>query len=198
MNRAHLRTGGFTLVELLTALLILSILALTSYRGLGAVLDARARVTAETEKWRDVTAFFARFERDIQLAIPRSVRFAPGEAPAWVGRPGNSPELRLEFSRSAPIGGGDVVRRTGYRLNEDGEIELWLWPGLDRAPGFEAARHAVLRDVRSLDFEYLGANAEWVATWPIAQLDPPIPRALRLRMVLGSGEELVRVFLLKP
>ena len=32
---------GFTLIELMTALLVLSLLALMSYRGLGAVLDAR-------------------------------------------------------------------------------------------------------------------------------------------------------------
>ncbi|MGP1676058.1 MAG: prepilin-type N-terminal cleavage/methylation domain-containing protein, partial [Burkholderiales bacterium] len=30
---------GFTLIELMSALLVLSLLALMSYRGLGAVLD---------------------------------------------------------------------------------------------------------------------------------------------------------------
>src|SRR5262249_27229329 len=49
---------GFTLVELLVALLVLSLLALTSYRGLSAVLDARQHVSAESEKWRRVAAFF--------------------------------------------------------------------------------------------------------------------------------------------
>lgn len=45
---------GFTLIEVLTALLVLSLLALMSYRGLSAVLDAREHVRAETEKWRRV------------------------------------------------------------------------------------------------------------------------------------------------
>ena len=62
---------GFTLIELLTALLVLSLLALMSYRGLGAVLDAREHVKYETDKWRRVAVFFARFERDVELAAPR-------------------------------------------------------------------------------------------------------------------------------
>ena len=71
---------GFTLVELLTALLVLSLLALMSYRGLGAVLDAREHVKLETDKWRHVAAFFARFERDVELAArgaDREDRTAP-------------------------------------------------------------------------------------------------------------------------
>ena len=29
----------------------------------------------------------------------------------------------------------DSARRLAYRLNDRQEIELWLWPGLDIAPG---------------------------------------------------------------
>jgi general secretion pathway protein J len=89
------RPRGFTLIEILSALLILSLLALMSYRGLGAVLDAREHTRYETEKWRRVSAFFARFERDVQLAAPRPVRAtsssssnaatSSGIAPAWRG-----------------------------------------------------------------------------------------------------------------
>jgi len=84
MKTAATIPGGFTLIELLTALLILSALALMSYRGLGAVLDAREHVTKETDKWRRVAAFFARFERDIQLAAPRPVRTVSGIAAAYI------------------------------------------------------------------------------------------------------------------
>ena len=78
MKPAH----GFTLIELMAALLVLSLLALMSYRGLGAVLDAREHVKGETDKWRHVAAFFGRFERDVELAAPRPVRSAGGVAPA--------------------------------------------------------------------------------------------------------------------
>ena len=59
---------GFTLIELMIALLVLSILALMAYRGLGVVLDSRDHIAREAEKWRNVAAFFSRFERDVNLA----------------------------------------------------------------------------------------------------------------------------------
>jgi general secretion pathway protein J len=191
---AGIRPGGFTLIELLAALLILSALALMSYRGLGAVLDAREHVTRETDKWRRLASFFARFERDVQLAAPRPVRSASGTAPAWRGTPGTTLEPRLEISRFASVEGMDSPRRLAYRLNERQEVELWLWPGLDIAPGALPARYPVLTGVTAFELQYLDANLAWVDAWPGSAADAPIPQAVRLRVVLASGEEIMRVF----
>ncbi|HEV8645559.1 MAG TPA: type II secretion system protein GspJ [Burkholderiales bacterium] len=189
-----IRLGGFTLIELLTALLILSALALMSYRGLGAVLDAREHVTRETDKWRRVAAFIARFERDVELAAPRPVRSASGSAPAWRGTPGATSEPLVEFSRFASVEGMDSPRRLAYRLNGRQEVELWLWPGLDIAPGGLPARYPVLTGVTTFELQYLDANLAWMERWPGSAVDAPIPQAVRLRIVLASGEEIVRVF----
>ncbi len=187
---------GFTLIELLTALLILSLLALMSYGGLGAVLDAREHVRQESDKWRSVASFFARFERDVQLAAPRPVRAASGTAPAWHGQPGGTLEPRLEFSRFASAEGVDTARRLAYRLNEKQEIELWLWPGLDVAPDTQPARYPVLTGVTIFELQYFNSDFAWVDAWPTSVRDPPVPKAVRLRIVLTSSEEIVRVFAL--
>ena len=176
------RRRGFTLIELLTALLILSLLALMSLRGLGAVLDAREHVRQETEKWRAVAAFFSRFQRDVQLSAPRPVLAAAG---------------RLEFSRLAAAEGIDAPRRVGYRLNERREIELSLWPTFEPAPEIEAIRYPLLPAVAQFQLQYLGGDLAWLDAWPRTERDPPLPRAVRMRVVLASGEELVRVFSLK-
>jgi general secretion pathway protein J len=191
------KLGGFTLIELLTALLVLSLLALMSYRGLGAVLDAREHVRQESEKWRHVATFLARFERDVQLAAPRPVRTASGILPAWIGR-ANATLLapRLEFSRFASSEGMDSPRRIAYQLNDHQEIELWLWPGLDVAPNSSPKRYPVLTGVSQLELQYLNANLVWMNAWPSSALDAPMPLALRLRIVLVSSEEIVRIFAL--
>ena len=195
--KALARNSGFTLIELLAALLILSALALMSYRGLGAVLDARDHVSGETAKWRRVAAFFARFERDMQMAAPRSVRTGAGMAPAWRGTAGATQGPRVEFSRFASAEGRDSPRRLAYRLNERQEIELWLWPGLDSTPGSLPTRYPVLAGVAAFELQYLGANLAWRDAWPGAPIDAPIPRAVRMRLALASGEEVVRIFALK-
>lgn len=191
---------GFTLIELLTALLILSALALMSYGGLGAVLDARAHVSQETAIWQRVAAFCARFEQDVRLAAPRPVRSASGSAsgsaPAWLGRPAAAPGPRLEFSRFAAAEGVDAPRRVAYGLNEKQEIELWLWPGPGAAPEALPARYPVLRGVTEFELLYLNADLAWVGAWPTQPRDAAIPRAVRLRILLSSGEQIVRVFAL--
>jgi len=177
-----MKPRGFTLIELMCALLILSLLALMSFRGLGAVLDARDHVRQETEKWRGVAAFLSRFQRDLQLSAPRPVRAASG---------------RIEFSRFAAAEDIDTPRRVAYVLNANREIELWLWPGFDALPNAQAARYPVLSAVALFELQYLDTELAWVDAWPRSERDAPLPRALRLRVVLASGEELVRVFALK-
>jgi len=193
-NHTGIRVCGFTLIELLAALLILSALALMSYRGLGAVLDAREHVTSETEKWRRVSAFIARFERDISLAAPRPVRSDSGIAPAWRGIPGATTAPLLEFSRFASVDGLDAPQRVAYRFNDGQQIELWLWPGLDIATGTEPARYSVLENVSAFEVQYLNARLAWVDAWPGTGADSPVPPAVRIRIVLVSGEEIVRIF----
>ena len=215
---------GFTLIEILSALLILSLLALMSYRGLGAVLDAREHTRNETEKWRRVASFFARFERDVQLAAPRPVRFAAtatmdtsmgspamgttttgtttvstttGISPPWRGDLLTADKARLEFSRFAATEGVDTARRIAYQLNERNEIELWLWPGLDVAPNSLPERYPVLAGVQTFELQYLTPALVWVNVWPSTPADPLIPQAVRLRVVLASSEEIVRVFALQ-
>lgn len=189
--------SGFTLIELLVALLVLSLLGLMSFRGLGTVLDAREHVRLESGKWQRVQSFFVRFERDVRLASPRPVRTISGTAPPWLGRPGAPQAPLLEFSRFASSEGMDIARRLGYRRNDRQEIELWLWPGLDVSPGILPERYPVLEGVAEFELQYLNAELAWGSTWPVSQGDQPIPLAVRLRILLGSGEELVRVFALK-
>jgi general secretion pathway protein J len=191
------KTRGFTLIELLVTLLILSVLALVSYRGLGAVVDTREHVAQETVKWRSVAAFFSRFERDVHLAMPRTVRTAAGDAPAWRGNSSSTLSPRLEFSRFASAEGVDTARRIAYGLNEKHEIELWVWPGLDIAPNARPERYPVLEGVARFDLQYLNAGLTWVNAWPLTEADAAIPRAVQLRLVLASGEQIVRIFELK-
>ena len=186
---------GFTLVELLTALLVISLLAVMSYRGLGAVLDSREHVEREAQKWRNVTRFFARIESDLHLSAPRSVRTAAGSLPPWWGQNTRRDEPQLVFTRFAAVDGVDTARRVGYRHTETGEIELWVWPGLD-LPGYtRPQRYPLLAGVAVFSVRYLYANRIWIDTWPPTR-DEMLPRAVQFIVVLASGEQFTRTFAL--
>jgi general secretion pathway protein J len=200
MNTAFMKARrGFTLIELLTALFMLSLLALMSFRGLDAVLDARHRLTLESEKWQAVAKFFARLERDVQLAAPRPIHSSDGGAviPAWRSLTRSELGSGFEFSRFAADEEMDAPQRIAYQLNGAQEIELWLWPGAELPVTAPPLRYPVLSGVSSFAVRYLNANLDWVAVWPATQDATTIPPALQLRIVLTSGEEVVRVFALR-
>jgi general secretion pathway protein J len=154
-----LKARGFTLIELMCALLILSLLAVLSFRGLAAVLDSRDQVRQETQKWRNVSTLFARFQRDLQLSAPSPLR---GTATS------------VEFSRLATAEGLDAPRQVTYQLNQNHGVAL-----------------------AKFELQYLDGALAWIDAWPRSERDAPLPQALRVRLVLASGEELVRVFALK-
>ena len=190
------RVRGFTLIELLTALLVLSLLSLMAYRGLGVVMASRDRIQTESVRWRQAESFFTRFERDVRLAEPRTVRSDVGITPAWLGRPEVLQSPLVEFTRFAGSGDSAAPHRVGYGLNNAHQIELWIWPGLDLAASTPPVRYVVLGDVSRFSLQYLGSALTWNRVWPTAPSDPPLPLAVRLRVEFGSGETVVRVFAL--
>ena len=187
------RAAAFTLVELLVVMFVLGLLAVMSVRGLGVVLDSREQIARDAEKWRDLALFFERFERDVQLAMPRQTREAGDAQPAWLGMGGVRAPSRLEFNRFAALdaGGG---RRLAYTLNAQQQIELWIWPRGDAAAAVAPVRHVLLDGVARFELHYLNAAATWVERWPAGSAETAIPRAVRAQLSLSSGEEVVRIF----
>ena len=57
--RALFPRRGFTLVELLVALAIFSVMSVVAYRGLNAVLETREHLMVDNRKWRELAVFFA-------------------------------------------------------------------------------------------------------------------------------------------
>lgn len=197
MNVDQVRgADGFTLIELLSALLVLSLLALMAWRGLGVVVASRDRIQAEAARWRQAESFFTRFEHDLQLAAPRPVRGTIGSLPAWLGRPHGADAPLLEFTRFAGTGNVDTPHSVGYGVNGAQQIELWIWPGLDRTAETLPVRYVVLNHVRRLDVQYLGPALTWNNVWPATPADSSLPLAVRLKIELDSGETVVRLFAL--
>jgi general secretion pathway protein J len=197
MNRfPRMAQYGFTLIEVMVALLILSALSLMSYRGLSAVLEAREHVTRETDKWRQVALFMTRFEQDVQMATPRAMHTLSGNAPAWLGNLDTNNRPHLEFSRSASPEGPDTPRRIAYQLNEKQEIELRILPAIDVSSNTLPTNYPVLHNVSQFGIQYLDTHLLWVDSWPTSEHDTAIPGAVRLHIVLASGEDIVRLFAL--
>lgn len=189
------RDHGFTLIEILVALTIFSIMALLGYKALASVLDSRAAVSEHNQKWRAVELFFSRIERDLSSLTPRSIRNQANlvEPPLYASRALGPNGAQLAFTRtgwSGAEGAAADAQRIGYRLRGQ-QLQLLIWPALDQAPYSEAVAYTVLEPVESMKLRYLDSAGSWYETWGSAT-DPKLPKAVELSLTLASGERLTR------
>jgi general secretion pathway protein J len=200
-----MRERGFTLIELLAAMAVLAVLGALSFRGLSSVLEAEARLQAQTRLWSDVSLLFSQLGEDMTMAVERPVRDAAERTSPALRLGGGAQEsaeaedAQLVFTRLG-IGEGAAAqsapRRVGYRLRED-RLEYLVWPSPDHAPGAPPAVHVVLERVASLQWQALDADGRWLDAWPAGRAVGELPRAISVRLVLAGGDEVTRVLSLR-
>ncbi|MES1981049.1 MAG: type II secretion system minor pseudopilin GspJ [Pseudomonadota bacterium] len=193
---------GFTLIEVLVALMIVALLSFAGYRGLNAVLQTREHVAQETRKWQHLSFFFARMEQDVAQAIHRPVRDQGGVVqPEWLGRPVviAEDEAELVFTRAGMPDQSDALfapQRIGYRLQQ-GSIVMLRWPYLDQATRTRPIRYPLLDGVKEFHLRYLNTNGDWLEQWPPGGQPGTLPMALEVQLTLATGEQIVRIFALQ-
>ena len=192
------RIRGFTLIELLVALAIFALLSVFAYRGLTAMLASREALQAESRKWRDVSLFVSRIERDLGAVLDRHATGASGTLLAPVSSALETPVARegLALTRSgSPLQENALAapQRIAYRLRED-RVERLAWAGIDAAPRDEPVVVPVLSGVSGLTFRFLEARGEWRTQWglPGNAAERP-PAAVEVTLQLASGERIVRL-----
>jgi len=182
------RQPGFTLLEVLVALAIMAMLALTGYRALAGMLDAERQIATERDRWRDLDLFFARFDYDMGHALARPYALGGTTFPGVFLR-----DEALAYVRATP---GEAPQRIGYRLR-DGTIELLYWPGLDAAAASAPVAYPVVMDVASWQLRLANREGIWLEQWGEAgpQVDDaPLPRGAYLALTLTDGTRIERVF----
>lgn len=118
MNTAQ---RGFTLIEVMVAILLMAIVSLIAWRGLDSVTRADSHLQASTEQTEAILRTLKQMERDLALRASIELRepnlaereATPSQAPAAVSvRSADNQRFRLDVIRSAaaPIGGLQRVR----------------------------------------------------------------------------------------
>lgn len=184
---------GFTLLEVLIAIVIVALIAALGYRALAALSDSETKLAAEATRWRTLDLFFARLEGDLRQAMPRPARLSDSREPAWLATADAAGNSALEFSRAGPelaLEPGSAGQRLGYRLR-DGAIEVLYWASYDRPRGVEPTPYALLDRVGRFQLAYLTQSGAWADTWPLAG-EADLPRAVKVDVTLSSGEVIER------
>lgn len=191
--------GGFTLVELLVALMIFAMLSAAGVLLLGNSVSAQAQIKERLDDMAAVQRAAGALTADLGQAVPRISRTESGTlAPAfWSHREGESVPI-LQFVR----GGWDNL--SGLPRSSLQKVEYWVRQGrlerrtyaqVDGAVGDDPA--VLLDQVEDVTLRFRDTQGEWRSEWVPTQPDL-IPRAVELTIVRTGEPPVTLCFLLGP
>ena len=186
--------GGFTLVEVLLALAVMSIVLAAAH----AVLTSTVRRTDLVMRGADRRAAAGTLsdvlERDLSGLYPRKGTEPPFVLSLPLGMPGSGMELAFDTATPAlEPSGGQVpqVRRVIYRLaaSQATPGTYSLWRAVRSFPSRQKPldRGALLADGLSAFEAAAFDGAQWASQWPKGEAKG-LPNAVRVRFVLAGRE----------
>ncbi len=195
------RTRGFTLLEILVAMVILAVMGLMAYRGVSEARVAVANAESHLERLRAVQRSVQLMVTDFRTLTRRPVREPIGDGQrATLLRDPNSVAL-AELSRGGwPNGAGTprgTVQRVVYRV-EDGKLLREHWTVMDATLSTPPVRRELLAGVERVEIRYLTSGREWIADWPPYNNTADLgfymrPLAVELTLVLTDFGEIRRI-----
>lgn len=196
-------SSGFTLIEVLVALLIFAVLAAMSYRSMSALLQTKERVESDAKQWQSVMHFFARMDDDLLQHVNRPFTLHGRIYPAWYATPiAQGDDAQLMLTRLGDPNQSNALMDTrliGYQLS-NGNIEWLVWPSPDNPSETKPSRYVVLSGVKQISMRFMEAQShQWADHWPLVQSKGETiaiskPNAMEITVVLNTGERLTRLY----
>lgn len=182
------RQRGFTLVEMVVALLIFAILAAAGVSLLRSSVDTQEAVDTALADLASAARLRALLAADLSQAVVRPVAGAPR------GLAGSGSELTLvrSFEPAARIEGASGLQAIRWQVEGGRLVRQSIAPeGTATGPAATLAR-----DVASLSWRFRAADGSWRSLWAPSAQEEPLPRAVELRFQRrGEAEVLILVAL---
>lgn len=210
--KSQTKIGGFTLFEILVALIILAIIGSMTIVGLRTALSSQAVIHAKSERLINLQTAMLLLERDIGAMINRPIRINDSEGLPSFAITYPQGKLAMEWTRggySNPLAlyPRSSLQRVGY--NWDGNtLSRLTWPSLDRMPNNNTpTQRVLLTGVITCKIEIFYRTS--FAT-PPHWLSPPettiirnqdqlqttaIPKAIKLDLEINGLGKISRIFL---
>jgi len=192
---ARTRPRGFTLIEVLVAVLIFALLAAAAYAALDALLRARTGLHARAVDLRQWQTTIGRLERDLRQASDRGVRNEYGEPVAML----RGDATGIELTRAGLANPLEQARARIERVQwavTDHRLHRMNFAVLDRAVASRPLITPMLDAVTRVEFSYFD-GAQWRNQWPRPNVAPGtaagLPRAIAVVLETRGFGELRRV-----
>jgi len=179
MSRPWRQSSGYTLVEVLVAVVVFSILSASAYVALDALSRAASDHRDRSEAFGALQMAVARLDADLRQIVARPVAAPAGRTlPALAGEPRRLSATRSGWTNPAGLK-RSTLQRFGWQLSGT-ELERVRWPVTDRASEGQMLTETVLPGVESLSFSYLDAAGSWQDRWSDDDALARLPAAIEV------------------
>ena len=187
------KNTGFTLLELLVAMVIFSFMAIMAYGALANIFNSNARISQQEQNLKSLKRAMMVMERDIRQIVMRPSRQGYDQSsPALVS--GFNEEGIIDFTRAGNTNPLELVRsslqRVRYTLQE-GQLVRKSWNIVDHIDA-EPLEMPLLDDVEAVTFRFLDAD-KWDVNWDSTR-KKALPQAIELTIKHKSWGKIVRLF----
>ncbi|MCP4048198.1 MAG: prepilin-type N-terminal cleavage/methylation domain-containing protein [Gammaproteobacteria bacterium] len=194
LNRKPAKARGFTLVELLLAITLMSILLGLTYSGLRAATRSSERGELILAAGGELRASHQFMRRQLNQMLPLPFALAGGNDEIRVVFEGDSRHIQYVAPMPGYLGtGGPQVQLIELAQGDDGDVIVQfshaLLQGFERDRLFDREPVILLEGVGSAAFEFLGRDEQgeissWTSSWDQQDV---LPVAVRLDVEFVEG-----------
>lgn len=195
-----MKTRGFTLLEVLIALAILSIIVLATHQILNVTTNTQDASEQTLAELTGLQTTFRFMEQDFSQIVPRTVRDESGdnqeqhllhERYLFNSEYDGIGFVRAGWFNPAYLLPRSELQAVGYRV-VDKKLERIYRLYVDSLDNTEPLSQVLLDGVEELTFEFRGKEDKWLQQWE----ENHLPRAVAVIITLENDIQIKRLFLL--
>jgi general secretion pathway protein J len=182
---------GFTLIEILIALTIFSVMAGITSSVLYSVFNARERTTDHAIQLSNMQLAFVIIERDLTQIIFNPIKTYQGKETSVLGL-----ENEIRFSRGGNPNPLSEKKQSSlvriHYLLKDNQLIRESEPAISRDIIIQPSQQILLKDINHLTFEFINENQMAQTQW----YQKKIPYAIRISINSSYWGKLSQIFML--
>lgn len=205
------RQQGFTLPEVLVALLIFSLIAAASVYALRLGVDSRDQLAASDERLKELQIARVLIKEDFAQVTARPVRdefgiltpaYFHGGQSLFERRPVSGEDVLVTFVRGGWLNPNARAPRSALQyveyIRKDDALIRRARVYLDDASRSERIERVLFDDIEGADIQFLAGEIrrelQWADAWPVSGAQSPPPRAVAITITDKNGDELRQLF----
>ncbi|MCX4024955.1 type II secretion system minor pseudopilin GspJ [Endozoicomonas sp. SM1973] len=164
----YFKQNGFTLLELLIAIALFSIVSIAAFRLFDTVANTKQATEKSLTRINQLQRALLIIEKDLSQITPRPIRNELGDKqPAFIA---NKDGFLIEFSkagwRNPSYAKRSNIQRVAYIFEaSDGQLIRQYWLALDRPGEIKPKQQVLIEKLQNVSVRFLDQDRKWKTEW---------------------------------